>query len=109
MCMHKLENPYLEQLEGCFHNEYMYSTKSYNISILGIGSELLDSLPEDILDVVEGGKEVDLDLSGEDVSIWLDGETLCIEGECVRIKIKGVSEIKAKLDRLHGYSSKAIV
>ncbi len=68
--------------------------------ILGIGSELLDSFPEDIFDVDGERKDILLDLTGEDTDIWVEGQTLFVESGSVRIKIEGISDIKAKIGRI---------
>ena len=76
---------------------------------MGIGSELLDSFPEDIFDIDGGGKDIMLDLTGEDTDIWIEGQTLFVESESVRIKIEGISDIKAKIGRLVRSPRKAII
>lgn len=67
---------------------------------MGIGSELLDSFPEDIFDIDGERKDILLDLTGEDTDIWVEGQTLFVESESVRVKIEGISDIKAKIGRL---------
>ncbi len=50
-----------------------------------------------------------LDLTGEDTDIWIEGQTLFLESESVRIKIEGISDIKAKIGRLVRSPRKAII
>ena len=76
---------------------------------MGIGSELLDSFPEDIFDVDGERKDILLDLTGEDTDIWVEGQTLFVESGSVRIKIEGISDIKAKIGRLVRSPRKAII
>ena len=76
---------------------------------MGIGSELLDSFPEDIFDVDGERKDVILDLTGEDTDIWVEGQTLFVESESVRVKIEGISDIKAKIGRIVRSPRKAII
>ncbi len=76
---------------------------------MGIGSELLDSFPEDIFDVSGERGDIILDLTGEETDIWVEGQTLFVEGESVRIKIEGISDIKAKIGRLVRTRRKAII
>ncbi len=76
---------------------------------MGIGSELLDSFPEDIFDVDGERKDIILDLTGEDTDIWVEGQTLFVESESVRIKIEGISDIKAKIGRIVRSPRKAII
>lgn len=76
---------------------------------MGIGSELLDSFPEDIFDVDGERKDIILDLTGEDTDIWVEGQTLFVESGSVRIKIEGISDIKAKIGRLVRSPRKAII
>ncbi len=104
--MKDLEKYHLEQPKSCFRNEYI--TITYNIGVLGIGSELLDSFPEDLVDMLEERRDINLDLSGEEVDLWLDGDTLIVEGKSARIKIQGISEIKSKISRLGISRSKAL-
>ncbi|MEE8186780.1 MAG: hypothetical protein V3T99_03850 [Nitrososphaerales archaeon] len=76
---------------------------------MGIGSELLDSFPEDIFDIDGERKDILLDLTGEDTDIWVEGQTLFVESESVRVKIEGISDIKAKIGRLVRSPRKAII
>ncbi len=76
---------------------------------MGIGSELLDSFPEDIFDIDGERKDILLDLTGEDTDIWVEGQTLFVESESVRIKIEGISDIKAKIGRIVRSPRKAII
>ena len=76
---------------------------------MGIGSELLDSFPEDIFDVDGERKDILLDLTGEDTDIWVEGQTLFVESGSVRIKIEGISDIKAKIGRIVRSPRKAII
>ncbi len=76
---------------------------------MGIGSELLDSFPEDIFDVDGERKDILLDLTGEDTDIWVEGQTLFVESESVRVKIEGISDIKAKIGRIVRSPRKAII
>ncbi len=76
---------------------------------MGIGSELLDSFPEDIFDVDGERKDIILDLTGEDTDIWVEGQTLFVESGSVRIKIEGISDIKAKIGRIVRSPRKAII
>ncbi|MEE8239241.1 MAG: hypothetical protein V3R13_04055 [Nitrososphaerales archaeon] len=76
---------------------------------MGIGSELLDSFPEDIFDIAGERKDILLDLTGEDTDIWVEGQTLFVESESVRIKIEGISDIKAKIGRLVRSPRKSII
>ncbi len=76
---------------------------------MGIGSELLDSFPEDIFDIEGERKDILLDLTGEDTDIWIEGQTLFVESESVRVKIEGISDIKAKIARLVRSPRKAII
>ncbi|MCZ6648106.1 MAG: hypothetical protein O7B30_02510 [Thaumarchaeota archaeon] len=76
---------------------------------MGIGSELLDSFPEDIFDIDGGRKDIMLDLTGEDTDIWVEGQTLFVESGSVRIKIEGISDIKAKIGRIVRSPRKAII
>ncbi len=76
---------------------------------MGIGSELLDSFPEDIFDVDGERKDIILDLTGEDTDIWVEGQTLFVESESFRIKIEGISDIKAKIGRIVRSPRKAII
>ncbi len=76
---------------------------------MGIGSELLDSFPEDIFDVDGERKDIILDLTGEDTDIWVEGQTLFVESESVRVKIEGISDIRAKIGRIVRSPKKAII
>ena len=76
---------------------------------MGIGSELLDSFPEDIFDIDGERKDILLDLTGEDTDIWVEGQTLFVESESVRVKIEGISDIKAKIGRIVRSPRKAII
>ena len=98
---------YSQQPKSCFGNDYI--TISDIKGILGIGSELLDSFPEDIFDIDAERKDIMLDLTGEDTDIWVEGQTLFVESESVRVKIEGISDIKAKIGRLVRSPRKAII
>ncbi len=76
---------------------------------MGIGSELLDSFPEDIFDIDGERKDVLLDLTGEDTDIWVEGQTLFVESESFRVKIEGISDIRAKIGRIVRSPKKAII
>ncbi len=76
---------------------------------MGIGSELLDSFPEDIFDIDGERKDILLDLTGEDTDIWVEGQTLFVENESVRVKIEGISDIRAKIGRIVRSPRKAII
>jgi len=76
---------------------------------LGIGSELLDSFPEGIFDIDGERKDILLDLTGEDTDIWVEGQTLFVESESVRVKIEGISDIRAKIGRIGRSPKKAII
>ncbi|MFB3043101.1 MAG: hypothetical protein ACE1ZC_02360 [Nitrososphaerales archaeon] len=76
---------------------------------MGIGSELLDSFPEDIFDIDGERKDILLDLTGEDTDIWVEGQTLFVESGSVRVKIEGISDIKAKIGRIVRSPRKAII
>ena len=76
---------------------------------MGIGSELLDSFPEDIFDIDGERKDILLDLTGEDTDIWVEGQTLFVENESVRVKIEGISDIRAKIGRIVRSPKKAII
>lgn len=76
---------------------------------MGIGSELLDSFPEDIFDIDGERKDILLDLTGEDTDIWVEGQTLFVESESVRVKIEGISDIRAKIGRIVRSPRKAII
>lgn len=96
-----------QQLKSCFGNDYI--TIIGISSILGIGSELLDSFPEDIFDIDSERKDIILDLTGEDTDIWVEDQTLFVESESVRIKLEGISDIRAKIGRLVRSPRKTII